>query len=355
MTSILPNLCPSTGLAKFNDVHEVEHSSDSLLLMHPFMNEITEQGIANGDAADLVSAVAAKALAGETEAAVEQRQLDQRPAKRQKTSAGPTDPNEPAKFRPYQAEKWQERFEELKEFTQVHGHCLVPHTYPEHPELARWVKRQRYQYGLLNQGKKSSISPDRIKILDELGFVWDSHEQNWRERLHELLEYKEKYGSCAVPSSYPSNSKLSKWVKCQRRQYKLYWEGKSSNMTTERIMELNKHEFQWNIRVRDPSKKKNTTKTTENCSDKFAPLKKTTNVAEIESALTEMLSADKQFEILMEVLDDGASNTTIAFDELNSSIQQLENINVDTQNTNEKDYNLFMGILDDLEDDDIRD
>mmetsp|Transcript_22005 Transcript_22005/g.33393 ORF Transcript_22005/g.33393 Transcript_22005/m.33393 type:complete len:237 (-) Transcript_22005:55-765(-) len=203
--------------------------------------------------------------------------------------------------------------------------------------------------------KKSSISPDRIKILDELGFVWDSHEQNWRERLHELLEYKEKYGSCAVPSSYPSNSKLSKWVKCQRRQYKLYWEGKSSNMTTERIMELNKHEFQWNIRVRDPSKKKNTTKTTENCSDKFAPLKKTTNVAEIESALTEMLSADKQFEILMEVLDDGASNTTIAFDELNSSIQQLENINVDTQNTNEKDYNLFMGILDDLEDDDIRD
>mmetsp|Transcript_22005 Transcript_22005/g.33394 ORF Transcript_22005/g.33394 Transcript_22005/m.33394 type:complete len:176 (-) Transcript_22005:596-1123(-) len=154
MTSILPNLCPSTGLAKFNDVHEVEHSSDSLLLMHPFMNEITEQGIANGDAADLVSAVAAKALAGETEAAVEQRQLDQRPAKRQKTSAGPTDPNEPAKFRPYQAEKWQERFEELKEFTQVHGHCLVPHTYPEHPELARWVKRQRYQYGLLNQGKK---------------------------------------------------------------------------------------------------------------------------------------------------------------------------------------------------------
>lgn len=351
MTSVLPIICPSSSVEKEKSLdQDLKHSADCLLTL-PIIDSIIEQEPSDGiksDAAELVSAVAAKVLAKESE----EENLDTPPAKRQKTSSSDTKDG-PAKFRPYQAEKWQERLEELKEFRRINGHCLVPHTFPEHPELARWVKRQRYQYGLLHQGKKSSISPDRIKILDDLGFVWDSHEQNWRERLNELLEYKEKFGTCAVPSSFPSNPKLSKWVKCQRRQYKLYWEGKPSNMTTERIMELNKHEFQWNIRVRDPSKKKKVkTVPTENSSDKFAPLKKTTNVAEIESALTEMLSADKQFEILMEVLDDSATGTAQTFNDLNTSIQQLDHIET---KPDAKDYDLFKGILEDLSDDDMRD
>mmetsp|Transcript_2659 Transcript_2659/g.3932 ORF Transcript_2659/g.3932 Transcript_2659/m.3932 type:complete len:367 (+) Transcript_2659:92-1192(+) len=158
------------------------------------------------------------------------------------------------KFRPYQAEKWQERFDELIEFRKQHKNCLVPHTYPANPELARWVKRQRYQYTLFNQNKKASINIDRIKILDDVGFVWDSHEATWQERLAALREFKHEHGHCEVPSKYQPNPQLATWVKCQRRQYKLFLEGQPSNITSERIAELESFGFKWEIRKAKPLK-----------------------------------------------------------------------------------------------------
>lgn len=152
------------------------------------------------------------------------------------------------KFRPYQAEKWQERFDELISFQRKEGHCLVPHTFPENPALARWVKRQRYQYGLYQQNKPSSMTEDRIVILENIGFIWDSHEAAWQERLKELLEFKKVYGTCAVPSKYSPNPQLARWVKCQRRQYRLYWEGKPSNMNIDRETALKNAGFEWRLR-----------------------------------------------------------------------------------------------------------
>ena len=43
------------------------------------------------------------------------------------------------RFRPYQAEQWTEKFDDLLEFKEIHGHCCVPHSYKENPSLARWV------------------------------------------------------------------------------------------------------------------------------------------------------------------------------------------------------------------------
>lgn len=149
------------------------------------------------------------------------------------------------KFRPYQCEKWQERFCELLEYRKKHGNCLVPHRHPQNPSLAGWVKRQRYQYGLFQQGKKSTITRERIRILNNYGFVWDSHEAVWQERLRELQIYKERNGNCAVPCHYAANPKLGTWVKCQKRQHKLYMEGRPSNMNAERILALECLDFEW--------------------------------------------------------------------------------------------------------------
>lgn len=49
------------------------------------------------------------------------------------------------------------------------------------------------------------------------------------------------------------SKKLGKWVHKQRQEYKLYTEGKHSQMTAERIEELGKLEFKWN--APKPSKK----------------------------------------------------------------------------------------------------
>lgn len=84
-------------------------------------------------------------------------------------------------------------------------------------------------------------------MLNNLGFIWDSHDVNWREKYQSLVSYKETHGDCNVPSNY-KDKKLATWVKCQRRQHKLYIDKRASSMTPERIVDLNKIGFLWEIR-----------------------------------------------------------------------------------------------------------
>jgi hypothetical protein len=137
---------------------------------------------------------------------------------------------------------------ELLEFRLKNGHCLVPNQYEKNPSLAEWVKRQRYQYKLKNEGKHSTMSDDRIAALEMLGYVWNSHDAVWEERWKELWEYKEANNNCNVPSNYPENPQLAIWIKRQRRQYKFYCNGDSSTMTPYRIQKLEELEFAWNGR-----------------------------------------------------------------------------------------------------------
>ncbi|KAL3906250.1 MAG: hypothetical protein SGILL_009347 [Bacillariaceae sp.] len=153
------------------------------------------------------------------------------------------------KFRGYQCSQWQERFDELCKFYENNGHSSVPHTDSPHKRLARWVKRQRYQYKLRQEGKPSAMTDDRIVLLEKLEFVWDSHGAAWEDRLKELEEFKAIHKHCNVPSNYKANSSLASWIKCQRRQYRLYREGKQSNITQARIKQLETMGFQFNLRV----------------------------------------------------------------------------------------------------------
>lgn len=153
------------------------------------------------------------------------------------------------RFRPYQAGQWSEKFEEVCEYKDKMGHCLVPHTFHENLALARWVKRQRYQYKLMLECKSSTMTPDRVKALDEIGFVWDSQGAAWGERLGELQQFRQTYMHCNVPSNFNDNPRLATWIKCQRRQYKLYMHGKPSNMTPQRIQHLENLGFEWELRT----------------------------------------------------------------------------------------------------------
>jgi Helicase associated domain len=153
------------------------------------------------------------------------------------------------RFRPYQAGQWSEKFKELCNFKENAGHCLVPHTYQENLALARWVKRQRYQYKLMLERKSTTMTPERVKALDEIGFVWDSQGAAWGDRLGELQQFRQQFKHCNVPSNYFDNPRLATWIKCQRRQYKLYVEGKPSNMTPQRIQHLENLGFEWGLRA----------------------------------------------------------------------------------------------------------
>lgn len=133
------------------------------------------------------------------------------------------------RFKQFHEDRWDYMLSEMLEFREANGHCLVPHTFPANPQLARWVKRQRRQYKLMNDGKTSTMTPERAAVLEQEGFVWDSHDAAWKEKIGDLRRYRAQNGHTLVPSSYKPNPHLATWVKCQRRQYKLYL-GKTSQM-----------------------------------------------------------------------------------------------------------------------------
>ena len=151
------------------------------------------------------------------------------------------------RFKQFHEEKWSHRYKELLAFHREFGHSAVPHTFPRNPQLARWVKRQRRQYKLRRDGRPSTMTVERLQLLDTVGFVWDSHDVNWREKLMALDNFRREHGHCNVPSNY-TDKKLATWVKCQRRQYKLHIDQKPSAMTEQRITELEKRGFEWEIR-----------------------------------------------------------------------------------------------------------
>ena len=177
----------------------------------------------------------------------DERRLDTQGVKRRRIEATNSD-SAKDRFHGYQNDQWLSRYEELSKYCSEVGHCNVPSVYEENPTLARWVKRQRYQYKLMNEGKSSTMTNGRAIALEGLGFIWDSQSVQWTERLNELKDFRRIYGHCNVPSRYLPNPKLSVWVKIQRRQYKLLCTGSKSNMTMERIAELEKIDFAWQIR-----------------------------------------------------------------------------------------------------------
>ena len=61
---------------------------------------------------------------------------------------------------------WERRFNELRRYRLKCGNCNVPQGPPRSP-LGTWVKHQRKFY------RKETLSSERIKRLEEIGFVWE--------------------------------------------------------------------------------------------------------------------------------------------------------------------------------------
>lgn len=161
---------------------------------------------------------------------------------------------------PFQAEQWDEHFKQLLAYRKETGHCNVPQHTHINKTLSRWVKRQRYQYKLRLEGKPSNMTRERMKALEDVGFVWDSHSAVWEERFGELQEFHRQYNHCNVPTTYKENPKLAAWVKCQRRQYKIKKTGKVSNLNKERLEKLEALGFEWQLRSYHNVNKKNKSK-----------------------------------------------------------------------------------------------
>jgi hypothetical protein len=147
---------------------------------------------------------------------------------------------------------WSVRIQEMREFKEQFGHCLVPREYAANPKLGRWVSTQRSKYRLHQEGKPSCLTTERIREVESIGFDWGTRKPDvapiWSVRIQEMREFKEQFGHCLVPQQYADKHKLGQWVSKQRSNYRSHQEGNPTPMTEDRIRELESIGFDWGTR-----------------------------------------------------------------------------------------------------------
>jgi hypothetical protein len=66
--------------------------------------------------------------------------------------------------------RWSFQFQELREFMDEHGHCVIP---AENISLQRWANNQRREYKKFTDCKGCGITEERIRALQSIGFDWN--------------------------------------------------------------------------------------------------------------------------------------------------------------------------------------
>jgi Helicase associated domain len=56
-------------------------------------------------------------------------------------------------------------------------------------------------------------------MLEDMGFVWDSHNASWESKFNELCDFKRVHGHSFVPTVYPQNPQLAAWIKVRFISY----------------------------------------------------------------------------------------------------------------------------------------
>ena len=95
----------------------------------------------------------------------------------------------------------------------------------------------------------AAAAQDIANNTEELGIEMrqDILGTGWLIRYDELVAFKQQYGHCNVPQKFQENKPLGIWVSNQRKQYRLFCQGKSSYITPDRIAVLEKIEFVWGL------------------------------------------------------------------------------------------------------------
>lgn len=75
-------------------------------------------------------------------------------------------------WRVKKSKNWEEMFKKLQQYFEKHGNCLVPTKWPEDPQLGMWINNQRRRH--------KTLSPERKKMLDSIGFVWSMYQRDVR-------------------------------------------------------------------------------------------------------------------------------------------------------------------------------
>lgn len=124
--------------------------------------------------------------------------------------------------------RWNERYNQLKDFKARFGHCVVLQSWHEHGGFGTWVSRLRQ--------RRKDLTATQTDRLNKLGFDWDPKATRWELRFAELRAFHAEFGHARVPLNWPRNRILGRWVSLQRQVRKA--KGSLSQARTEKLDSL---------------------------------------------------------------------------------------------------------------------
>ena len=104
------------------------------------------------------------------------------------------------------ARKWYSTYARAKAYYKENGNLDVPARYVDPvtgTKLGAWIANQRY--ARRPGSKNQTITPEQIRLLDEIGMNWGREGGNmdaWDEYIERISAYKEAHGDCRVPKAY---------------------------------------------------------------------------------------------------------------------------------------------------------
>jgi len=109
---------------------------------------------------------------------------------------------------------WWDGYGYARAYHQEHGNLDVPHSYITAGgfPLGAWLSAQR-------AGRNSgTLSPERIRLLDALGMIWDPLDDAWMSTYAELRAFGDTHGHLEVPLDYVTAGGigLAQWQDTQR-------------------------------------------------------------------------------------------------------------------------------------------
>ncbi len=116
------------------------------------------------------------------------------------------------------ADRFEEYFDDLKDYVSKHGHALVPQRYesPNGLNLGAWCHTRRVDY---SNDKLPSEYIEQLETLE--GWSWNPLADQFEKNFSALEDYVAKHGHAWVPHRHkmPGGLKLGAWCNAQRVNY----------------------------------------------------------------------------------------------------------------------------------------
>ena len=122
------------------------------------------------------------------------------------------------------SEDWFEKYGKLSAYYKQHGHSSPD---ARDPLIGSWCSFQRQQY------KNKYLSQDKIKLLEQIEFVWDPYKEDWEKQINSLKRFIEINGHSNPVATGSGGSSLGIWCSRQRVFFK------NNELSKERIDLLN--------------------------------------------------------------------------------------------------------------------